>query len=291
MWDGGSTDDDSSEDIGDGVRPTLTSPILVLAFEGWNDAGEAASTASRHLADTFDATPFASIDPEPYYDFTSTRPFVRLDDVEGRVIDWPENTFSAIKTNDDEPDLIVFSGTEPQLRWRTFTKQIAELAVSFDVQLVVTLGSLIADVAHSRPTTIYGTSGDVQLCERLSLEPSRYEGPTGIVGVLHDACQQAGLDTVSLWASVPSYVANAPSPKAALALIDRLGSLIELPILGRHLVEETAEYESQINEALEDDETTREYVTSLEEQYDEELRADSGAGLIEDLEQFLRDQN
>ncbi len=262
-----------------------------MAFEGWNDAGESASAATQHVAETFDAEPFAEIDPEPFYDFTATRPFVRIDDDQGRLIDWPENVFSAVATEPGSPDLIVFTGIEPQLRWRTFCDEIVQLALEFDVQMVVTLGALIADVAHSRPTTIFGTSGDPDTCARLNLEPSRYEGPTGIVGVLHAACHNAGLDTCSLWASVPSYVANARSPKAALALVDRLGSLIELPILGRNLVEESAEYEAQINEALEDDESTREYVASLEERYDEEMRADSGAGLIEDLENFLREQN
>lgn len=262
-----------------------------MAFEGWNDAGEAASTATQHVAEAFDAEPFASIDPEPFYDFSSTRPFVRIQDDQERVLDWPENIFSAVSTDDTSPDLIVFTGIEPQLRWGAFCDDVVALALELNVEMVVTLGALIADVAHSRPTTIFGTSGDPDICTKLSLEPSRYEGPTGIVGVLHHACHEAGLSTCSLWASVPSYVANAPSPKAALALVDRLGSLIDLPILGRNLVEESAEYEAQIDEALEDDESTREYVTSLEQRYDEELRADSSADLIEDLENYLREQN
>ncbi len=289
MWAGESPDQEPTAEAE--TRPKLNSPILVMAFEGWNDAGEAASTATTHVAETFDAEPFATIDPEPFYDFSTTRPFVRIDDDQERVLDWPENVFSAVATEEGSPDLVVFTGIEPQLKWRTFCNDVVALALELNVEMVVTLGALIADVAHSRPTTIFGTSGDPDICTKLSLEPSRYEGPTGIVGVLHHACHEAGLGTCSLWASVPSYVANAPSPKAALALVDRLGSLIDLPILGRNLVEEAAEYESQIDEALEDDETTREYVTSLEQRYDEELRADSSADMIEDLENFLREQN
>ncbi len=274
---------------GDGA---LRSPVLIVAFEGWNDAGESASSATRHVADTFDAQPFASIDPEPFYDFTNTRPFVAIDGNEQRQIEWPENEFAFARVPTAERDLIVFTGVEPQLRWRTFCEQILDVATQLGVEMVVSLGALIADVAHSRPTTIYGTSGDAELRDQLGLQPSRYEGPTGIVGVLHDACDKAGLKTVSLWGTVPSYVPHANSPKAALALVDRLGSLIDVPILGRDLVQEAADYESQITELVEDDLETRTYIEGLERSYDEALRADSdsSAEMIEDLEKFLRDQ-
>ncbi len=273
-------------------RPALRRPILVMAFEGWNDAGDAASTATRHVAETFDAAPFAEIDPELFYDFSTTRPFVRLDADAGRRIDWPSNAFmSATPAGDSEHDLIILTGVEPQLRWRTFADQIVSIATELDVELVVSLGALIADVAHSRPTTIYGTSDDRALCTKLDLEPSNYEGPTGIVGVIHNACRRAGLGSVSLWGSVPSYVPHASSPKAALALIDRLGTLLDLPILGGELVEATAEYERQINELVDDDDETKGYIQSLEKRYDESMDPESGAELITELEEFLREQN
>lgn len=276
-------------ELGDDAPP-LRSPVLIIAFEGWNDAGESATSASRHVADTFDAQAFATIDPEPFYDFTSTRPFVAIDGNEQRQIEWPENEFAMARIESADRDLIVFTGVEPQLRWRTFCEQILGVATELGVELVVSLGALIADVAHSRPTTIYGTSGDPDLRDQLDLQPSRYEGPTGIVGVLHDACDKAGLKTVSLWGTVPSYVPHANSPKAALALIDRLGSLINVPILGRDLVQEAADYESQITELVADDLETKAYIEGLERSYDESLRADSSAEMIEDLERFLRDQ-
>ncbi len=273
-----------------GSGTALRSPVLVVAFEGWNDAGESASSASRHVADSFDAQPIASIDPEPFYDFTSTRPFVSIDGNEQRRIEWPENEFSVARIDSASRDLIVFTGIEPQLRWRTFSAQIVEVAQHLGVELVISLGALIADVAHSRPTTIYGTSGNPALCDQFDLQPSRYEGPTGIVGVLHDACDNAGLSTISLWGTVPSYVPHANSPKAALALVDRLGSVIDIPILGRDLVQEAADYETQITELVEDDPETRAYIEGLERSYDESLRPDSSAEMIEDLEKFLRDQ-
>lgn len=263
---------------------------MVMAFEGWNDAGDAASTAARRLSESFKAEPFAELEAEPFYDFTAARPFVKLGSKGERTIEWPENIFSAAVVPDAERDLIFVRGVEPQLKWRTFSRQITGIAQELDVSLVVSLGALITDVAHSRPTPIYGTSADTDLCAKLDLETSSYEGPTGIVGVIHDACQKAGLQTVSLWATVPSYVPHAPSPKAALALIDRLGTLIDVPILAGDLVEQASEYETQINDLLADDDETRAFVSNLEQRYDESMRPESSAAMIEDLEKFLRDQ-
>ncbi|MGH1506044.1 MAG: PAC2 family protein [Acidimicrobiales bacterium] len=282
-------------------RPVLHRPVLVVAFEGWNDAGDAATTAVERIGDQVEATKVAGIDPEPFYDFNATRPFVRIDGEGGRRIEWPANDlkFAAFDRDGDAAgdaaparhDLIVLRGVEPQLRWRTFAGEIAEFAAEAGVELVVSLGALIADVAHSRPTTVFGTSADPTLCARLDLEPSNYEGPTGIVGVLHDACRQAGVGSVSLWASVPSYVPHASSPKAALALLDRFGTLAGLPILGGDLVEEAADYERQIDELVEADDETAAYVRDLERRYDESMGPDSGDNLISELEQFLREQN
>lgn len=260
-----------------------------MAFEGWNDAGDAATTAAQHIADRFDSTPFAEIDSENFYDFTDTRPLVHLDDGE-RVIEWPINEFSASIIEQADHDLIVLRGLEPQLRWRTYTEQIVQLATELNCQMVISLGALIADVAHSRPTTIYGSTDNPELGKRLDLEPSSYEGPTGIVGVVHSAFQAKGINSVSLWAAVPSYVPHANSPKAALALVERLAQVLGFPILGGNLVEATAHYETQITELVSEDDETRAYVENLESQYDSSMTPESGASLIEDLENFLKDQ-
>jgi proteasome assembly chaperone (PAC2) family protein len=260
-----------------------------MAFEGWNDAGDAASTAARHIVNRFNATPFAEIDPEPFYDFTDTRPLVHLENGE-RVITWPQNEFFAATIDGAERDLIVLLGLEPQLRWRTYSEQIVRLATELGCELVISLGALIADVAHSRPTTIYGSTDNPLLGSKLELEPSTYEGPTGIVGVVHNAIQTEGIDSASLWAAVPSYVPHANSPKAALALVDRLAQIIEIPILGGPLVEASADYESQITALVGEDDDTQAYVASLEAQYDASMSPESGAALIEELEQFLKEQ-
>ncbi len=269
-------------------RPTLRRPVLLVAFEGWNDAGDAASTATRHVAERLGAKPFAEIDPEIFYDFTEARPSVTLEDGE-RTLSWPLNEFSAAVTPDTESDLIVLVGIEPQLRWRTYSEQIIELAELLDCSMIVSLGALIADVAHSRPTTIYGSTDDPELGRRLDLEPSTYEGPTGIVGVVHSAFRDRSIDSVSLWAGVPSYVPHASSPKAALALVDRLSQMLDIPILAGELISAAAEYESQITELVSEDDETSAYVAQLEARYDS-MAPESSATLIEELERFLEGQ-
>lgn len=264
--------------------------MLIVAFEGWNDAGDAATMATSHLADRFDADVFADIDAEPFFDFSSTRPMVRLDADGRRQIDWPANEFLAAELPDSARDVIIVTGTEPQLKWRTFCEQIVELAQALDVGLVVTLGALIADVAHSRPVTVYGTSHDPALCEQLELEPSTYEGPTGIVGALHHELQRADLASMSLWAAIPSYVPHAPSPKAALALVERLGDILVTPTVTSSLVSQAEDYTSQIDDLVADDDETAAYVRQIEEQYDASMRPESTAELIEELEEFLKDQ-
>ncbi len=270
-------------------RPKLRKPILVVAFEGWNDAGDAASTSASQVADHYHTRVFASINPEPFYDFTSSRPFIRLNNKGERYLEWPTNKFSSAKLADSDRDLIVLTGIEPELRWRTFCQQVTDLAQEFDVQMAVTVGALIADVTHTRPTTVYGTSSDAELCTRLKLEPSNYEGPTGIIGVLNEAFRSVDIPSMSLWAAVPSYVPHAPAPKAALALLDRLSQVLDAPILRPELVEQANEYNSQLNELISRDDETRRYVSKLEEQYDNGLRHESSKGMIEDLENYLRD--
>ena len=269
-------------------RPTLRRPVLLVAFEGWNDAGDAASTAARHSADLLGADPFAEIDPEYFYDFTEARPSVVLEDGE-RTLSWPLNEFSSASVPSAKRDLVILVGIEPQLRWRTFADQIVNLAESLDCSMIVSLGALIADVAHSRPTTIYGSTDDPELGRLLDLEPSTYEGPTGIVGVVHSAFRGRALDSVSLWAGVPSYVPHASSPKAALALVDRLSQMLDIPIRAGELLDATAEYESQITELVSEDDDTRAYVEQLEQRYDS-MAPESSATLIEELERFLEDK-
>src|SRR5579875_2680607 len=196
-------------------RPRLRRPIVVAAFEGWSDGADAASMAMGHLIQAWRARPFASVDPEEFFDFTSTRPRVRLDAQGDRVIDWPANTLLAASLPGSAHDVVLLSGTEPQLRWRTFTGALVETFQALHVEMVLTLGALLADVPHTQPVRVTGSSADTEVSERLNLRRSRYEGPTGILGVLGDALARSDIPSASLWAAVPHYVAQTPSPKAA----------------------------------------------------------------------------
>jgi len=269
-------------------RPDLRKPVLITAFEGWNDAGDAASTAVRSLAEQWGAERFATIDPEIFYDFTSTRPTVRLDEGGRRQIDWPEVEIAAARVT-PELDVITLIGVEPQLRWRTFCEQISGLALLFEARLVITVGALLADVPHTRPTPVYGAAYDEDVSAKFGLMPSRYEGPTGITGVLHAACADAGLQSASLWAAVPTYLPGSPSPKAGLALVKRAARLLEVHADTDTLETESAAYEEQINELVDADEETSDYVRHLEQAYDDEDLLASG-DLIDEVERFLRDQ-
>ena len=269
-------------------RPTLTEPILIVAFEGWGDAGDAATTALRHIQDRSFSSPFADIVPEEFFDFTTSRPMIRIEGPD-RLIEWPTNTFSSIKVDDGRHDLITLMGDEPQLRWRTFSSQILDVVEAFDVKLVVSLGALIADVVHSRPAVVYSSGYDPELNERLDLEPSTYEGPTGIVGVLHDELRRREVASMSLWAAIPGYVPNATSPKAALALVERLNQLLDLSVPTTTLEIATAAYEQQITDLVSESDETQAYVAQLEETYDT-MSPSSGTALIEELEQYLRDR-
>jgi predicted ATP-grasp superfamily ATP-dependent carboligase len=275
------------------ARPRLRRPALVAAFEGWNDAGDAASFAARFLATQCDAEQFAELDPEDFYDFTDTRPRVKLDDNLQREILWPANEFYAAKPAGVERDLIVVIGTEPQLRWKTFSRQIVGVARSLDASMVVTLGALLAEVAHSRPVAVVGTTSDPEIAEELGLRPSSYQGPTGIVGVLHDECRQAGLPSASLWAAVPAYVPSSPSPKAALALVERCSALLGLPVDTAELQQATSSYERQVSELVDADEETAAYVAELEQRTDDDPATElaDGSALIEEVERFLRRQS
>ena len=272
-------------------RPRLRRPVLVAAFEGWNDAAESATTAVRYLRDRWGGRPFASIDPEEFYDFSSTRPQVRLTDGFTREIVWPANELSAASLAHHDHDVVMLVGSEPQLRWRTFCAEVVDVAVELRVELIVILGALLADVAHTRPVKVSGSAASPELVTRLGLQRSRYEGPTGIVGVLHDALAKAKVPSASLWAAVPHYVAATPSPKAALALVERAASLIEVPVVTADLAQLAADYERQVSEVVAADEDVSAYVSRLEESSDSEgLELTSGEELAAELQRFLREQ-
>lgn len=245
--------------------------MLVAAFEGWNDAGDAASGAARWLADRYGAEMIATIDAEEYFDFTTTRPIVEMVEGGKRLITWPDTELWSAAT-DAPADLVIMVGHEPHLRWRTYCKAVTEAADALDCSMVLTLGALLSDVPHSRPTAVSGTADDPDLIDQLDLQQSSYEGPTGIVGVLHAACQDRGIPSASLWAAVPTYVSGAPSPKATLALVERACTLLGLRLPVTDLQIATAAYERQIDELVEADEDTAAYVAGLEEAADDEER-------------------
>ena len=273
------------------TRPTLRDPVVIAAFEGWNDAGDAATTAARYLVDRWDAEQVADVDPEEFFDFTATRPEVRLDDEGLREIVWPATDIFAATIPTTEQDVLLIIGTEPQLRWRTYCAELTEIAQSHDARLCLTLGALLAEVPHTRPTPIVGTAYEPDVVAGLDLQPSRYEGPTGIVGVLHDAWRHAGLRSASLWATVPAYVPGAPSPKAALALIERTSAMLQTWVPTTDLEIAAAAYERQVSELVDADEETATYVASLEERHDEDPGVVPSAETIaEEVERFLREQ-
>ena len=278
-------------------RPELRSPALVVAFKGWNDAGEAATAALGFLADSFDATEVARIDPEEFYDFTAVRPTVRIGEGRSRVIDWPENVLQAARVAGAEHDLLLFSGVEPSLRWRGFCQTIITMAQELGAEMVITLGALLADVPHTRPVPMTGICSDQDMVERLGFDQSAYEGPTGIVGVLHHACAQAGLTSVSLWASVPHYVAAAPNPKAALALIRSFEGVGQVAVDALDLEQSAEEYERQVNAAVATDPDVKSFVERLERTIDEVIedsppeKIPSADSIARDFQRFLKQKD
>jgi len=274
-------------------RPELRRPLLIAAFRGWNDGGQGATLAGGYLAKQWGAESFAEIDPESFYDFQAVRPNVSLEDGLTRKLDWPANTFLHAPIPGLDRDAVILLGVEPNLRWKTYSALVLGLLQELGVDLAVTLGSLLADVPHTRAAPVSAAASDPSLVEELGVEPSRYEGPTGIVGVLLDACRQAGLPSVSLWAAVPHYVSLAPSPRAALALCRRLGELVEVEIDVTELEQAAEEYTEQVTEAVASDAETAAYVEELERRVDlmeaaEELP--SGESLAAELTRFLRER-
>jgi proteasome assembly chaperone (PAC2) family protein len=274
-------------------RPQLNRPVMVAAFEGWNDAADAASGAVAWLRLRWRATRFARIDPEDFYDFQVARPQVSLIDGVTRMISWPANDCFSAHVEEVGRDIVLLSGIEPNLRWRSFCSTIIDVAREAGCEMIVTLGALLADVPHTRPIRLTGTAADPELIERLGLSHSRYEGPTGIVGVLHDACRQAGMPSVSFWAPVPHYVASPPNPKATRALIERLAELLDIPIGVGDLAEAAVAWEERVNDLVASDTDVEAYVRQLEERDDDQLderNLPTGDTLAAELEKFLRDQ-
>jgi len=276
----------------EGDLPHLRSPVMVCAFRGWNDAAASASTALTAIAGSLDADLVARVDPEDYFDFQSTRPTITLDEGQTRRIEWPENNLYAARVPSADRDVVLLDGTEPNLRWRTFSETIATAADALGVEMVVTLGALIAEVSHTLPVPITGLASSAELVEELDLERSSYEGPTGIVGVVHDLCRQGGIDSASLWAAVPHYVAAVPNPKAALALLRRLEGLTGIAVEAAELEEETVDYEEQIGRAVAANPEIEDLVSRIEaeqsELLDEEGELPSADTLAQDFQRFLR---
>jgi proteasome assembly chaperone (PAC2) family protein len=274
-------------------RPELQHPVLVTAFRGWNDGGQGASLAAGYLAKTWGAARFADIDPEEFYDFQVSRPHVSLVEGVTRKLEWPENAFYHAHVPGLERDVVLLLGIEPNTRWRRFTEVIVGLSLDLQIELVVSLGSLLADVPHTRPSPVTGSATEERLIEEYGLQGSRYEGPTGIVGVLHDACRNAGLASVSLWAAVPHYVSLAPSPRAALALCRRLSDLLGTSIEAEELEQAVDAYSDQVTEAVAADPDTQAYVEQLEQRADElgpQFDVPSGDTIAAELTRYLRER-
>ncbi len=262
-------------------------PVMVIAFAGWNDAGGASTWAIRSLIEKTVATEILTFDSEEFYDFSRERPTVHLDG-ESRFLSWPKNTISL--SNDGS--LLLMEGVEPQLNWKTFTQNVLAEAQKYNVSMIITLGSLLAEVPHSRPVLIHGVSENTEINRTYGLQTSSYEGPTGIIGVINQLSTDAGIPNMSFWATVPNYVAGAESPKAALALIERLKTTLNLSLNTTDLEIASSAYERQINQIIEGDEDTSKYVDELEDNYDAgDYEVASPEDFVKDVENFLRDQD
>jgi proteasome assembly chaperone (PAC2) family protein len=269
--------------------PELVDPLLVAAFEGWNDAGDAATAAVEHLESIWSATPLAALDPEDYYDYQVNRPTISVDDDGHRVVTWPTTRVSYARLPTLGRDVVLVRGIEPNMRWQSFANEILGFCHELGVEMVVTLGALLADSPHTRPVPVTGTSSDDTLTRSLNLEQSRYEGPTGIVGVVQDACTRAGVPALSIWAAVPHYVAQPPCPKATLALLRHVEDLLDVPIPLGDLPEDARAWERGVDELASEDAEVADYVRSLEEAKDlSEAPEASGDAIAREFERYLR---
>jgi proteasome assembly chaperone (PAC2) family protein len=272
------------EEIGD-----LVDPIVIAAFEGWNDAADAASSAVDHLMQVWNARVVAAIDPDDFYDFQVNRPTVGSDPSGHRRITWPGTQIAVASPPDLDRDVILLRGIEPNMRWRQFCAELLAACDDLGGQLVVTLGALLADTPHTRPIPVSGSATEPELVDRLKLDVSTYEGPTGIVGVLQDACVRLDIPAVSYWAAVPHYVAQPPCPKATLALLGQLEDLLQASIPLGDLPEDARAWERGVDELAEEDEDVADYVRSLEETRDTtDLPEASGEAIAREFERYLK---
>jgi proteasome assembly chaperone (PAC2) family protein len=276
----------------EGEVPELRAPTLVCAFAGWNDAASAATAALEAVAASLDSDVVARIDAEEFYDFQVNRPTIRLIEGQARRVDWPANTLLSVRVPTAERDLVLLSGVEPNIRWRSFADAIVGAAERLRVEMIVSLGALMADVAHTRAVPITGLASDPDLVERLGMSRSSYEGPTGIVGVIHDACRRHGMTSASLWAAVPHYVAAVPNPKAALALLRRLEGLTGIAVDASELEDASERFTEQVNQAVaanpEIEELVRNLEASQQEDYDITQEVPSGDDIAQEFQRFLR---
>ena len=278
--------------------PLLRNPVMVMAFSGWNDAAEAASGAVEHLLSGWrdigdDVVPelIADVESEDYYDFQVNRPVVSIDESQIRSITWPTTQVFGLSIPSMARDLVIVTGVEPSMRWKSFTSDLLDLADDLEVSLIVTLGSLLADTPHTRPITVTGTGAHPSISARLGVSVSKYEGPTGILGIIQDDCMRRGIDAISLWAAVPHYASNAPSPKATLALINTLEDFLDISIPLSDLPEAADAWEKDVNDLAAEDNEVAEYVKALEESKDAaELPDVSGDSIAKEFERYLRRQ-
>ncbi|WP_137726061.1 PAC2 family protein [Prescottella subtropica] len=288
------SDSDDRDIAADTEVPVLRDPVLIAAFEGWNDAGDAASGAVEHLELTWDAEPLAELDSEDYYDYQVNRPMVRQIDGVTREIVWPTTQLSLCSPPGGDRDVVLLRGIEPNMRWRSFCAELLEFVEELGVHTVVILGALLADTPHTRPVPVTGTAHSTEAAERFNLERSRYEGPTGIAGVLQDACIKAGVPAVSFWAAVPHYVSQPPNPKATIALLRRVEDVLDVEVPLGDLPGQAEDWEESVNEMTHDDEEIAEYVRTLEERGDAESDIDDaiakidGDALAAEFEKYLR---
>lgn len=284
--------------------PALRSPVMLIAFSGWNDAADAATGATSHILGAWtdgihavdeqtSVVPelIAEVDPEDFYDFQVNRPMVNMDDSHLRSLTWPGTQVFGLQMPELDFDFVIVRGVEPSMKWKTFTQDLIDLAEDLDISMIVTLGSMLADAPHSRPITVTCSGAHPEIANRLGVEVSKYEGPTGILGVIADACLRRGLDAVSLWAAIPHYASNSPSPKATLALVNALEDLLEITLPQGELPTQSLEWESEVDELAREDSDVADYVKALEESKDSALLSDvSGDEIARELERFLRRQ-
>ena len=272
----------------DGV-PDLDDPVLVAAFEGWNDAGEAATGVVEHLEESWQAVPLGKIDPEDYYDFQVNRPHVSVDETGVRSLDWPTTRVSLARPAGVGRDVVLVRGIEPNMRWRGFCAELLAAVHDLGVERIVTLGALLADVPHTRPVPVTVSTSDEKLAKSLGLEPSRYQVPTGIFGVLQDAARRDGLVATTLWAAVPHYVAQSPCPKATLVLLRRIEDLLNLPVPLGDLPDEARAWQHGVEELATEDPEIADYVRRLEQARDTtDLPEASGEHIAREFERYLR---